>query len=328
MDINKVNALLEKYQKGTCSVTEVNLIEDWLATVANKHEHITDDFIEGQLNITKSTIVSIISTPAIVHKQRYVWFSVAASVLIFVSASIFSIKNNQANKATVPQGISKHIIHGMVYIEIPKGLTYPIKLPDGSLITLNALSRLHYPVKFSNHNRLVYLDEGEALFDVAKDKTRPFTVFTTKFATTALGTSFNIRTYSNEHKVLISLIHGKIRVEDLQSGRRVGTSRLLLTHQQIVLNRLSGIVKKTNFRDETPITSWKDGILSFQDASMDQVINAIQNKYNITIKNNSSHTNWSYTGSFNNESLNDVLKTVCLTEGINCVVNKNSIVLN
>lgn len=73
---------------------------------------------------------------------------------------------------------------------------------------------------------------------------------------------------------------------------------------------------QADFTDEALVTAWKDGALVFQNASTDQVINAIQNKFRVTIINNSNHNNWSYTGSFKDESLTDVLKTVCLTEGI------------
>ena len=200
-------------------------------------------------------------------------------------------------------------------------------MPDGSLVMLNASSRLHFPLKFTNHKRPVYLDEGEAFFEVAKDKTSPFTVYTTKFATTALGTAFNIRSYAKEHKISISLIHGKIKVDDLRPSATYTATKILLPHQQIVFNKTSGILLKTDFKDALPITDWKDGVLSFQDATADEVINAIQNRFNVVIDNKSNRLNWSYTGVFVNEPLNDVLKTVCLTEGITCAINKNNITL-
>jgi len=334
LDKHQVKALLEKYRQGTCSPTEINLIEDWLATVKNEHGGLIDDnFIESQLTITKGRIDDMISAgPAISQQRSFSWWSVAASLLIFVTVAaaigILYLKKPADNQLAAIPKISRHISNGIVYIETQKGITDHILLPDGSLITLNALSRVHYPVKFINHKRPVYLDEGEALFDVAKDKTSPFTVYTKKFATTALGTAFNIRSYANEHKESISLIHGKIRVDDLQPAAHADASKILLPHQQIVLNKISGSLIKTDFKDETPITAWKDGVLVFNDATVDEVINSVQNRFNVTIKNNSSRISWSYTGTFTDESLIDVLKTVCLTEGLTYTINKNNIVLN
>ena len=334
MDIHQIKDLLEKYRQRTCTEAESVLIEDWLATIkSDKREHFNDSFIDDQLSITKSRIDELIGVkPVFNRKRNHGWIAIAASVLIVVGSSIairaFYSKKPQSKQLAKQPGIKQYIRNGWVYVETQKGITDHIKLSDGSLITIDASSKLRYPVKFINKKRPVYLDEGEALFEVAKDKSRPFTVYTVKFATTALGTAFNIRCYAKEHKASISLIHGKIRVDDLHPAARADAFKILLPHQQIVLNKLSGRLIKINFKEEAPITSWKDGVLSFRDATMDEVLNSIENRFNIQIKNKSKRTNWSYTGTFKDEPLNDVLKTVCLTEGITFNINKNIITFN
>lgn len=334
MDIEELKLLLEKYRQGACTEIEAQLIEDWLSTVTDANEaHLDDLFIQHQLNAVKNRVDEQIGAGRVIGIRRhYRWLALTASVLIlFVSGVIIAA---YLGKQPVPQsasqpGISSRVVNGWVYVQTHKGITDKIKLTDGSIITLDASSTLRYPVKFSNHKRPIYLDEGEALFEVAKDKTSPFTVYTPKFATTALGTAFNIRSYAKENKVSISLLHGKIKVEDLHPSRKSDAPKILLPHQQVVLNKQSGNLLKSSFDDETPITSWKDGVLSFRDATMDEVLNSIENHFNVVIKNNSNHVNWSYTGTFKAQSLNDVLKTVCLTEGISSytIVN-NNITLN
>ncbi len=317
-----------------CTETEGQLIEDWLSTLMEADEvHLDNAFIEDQLKAVKNQVdVEIVAIPVIGHRRNYRWLAVAASVtVVCASAAIWGIhvKKHAGDGLAQQKGISSRVSNGWVYVQTQKGITDKIKLTDGSLITLDASSTLRYPVKFSNHKRPIYLDEGEALFEVAKDKTSPFTVYTPKFATTALGTAFNIRSYAKENKVSISLLHGKIKVEDLHPARKSESPKILLPHQQVVLNKQSGILFKNSFVDETPIISWKDGVLSFRDATMDQVLNSIENRFNVVIKNNSSRLSWSYTGTFTAQSLNDVLKTVCLTEGISSytIVN-NNITLN
>jgi len=334
LDTEELKLLLEKYRRGACTEVEAQLIEDWLSTVTEADEHtLADAFVDGQLNTVKNRVdLAIGAMPVIGRRRDYRWLAVAASVAVVCASAwmwAIHIKRQAADGLAQQHGISRRISNGWVYVQTQKGVTDKLALTDGSVITLDASSTLRYPVKFSNHKRPVYLDEGEALFEVAKDKTSPFTVYTPKFATTALGTAFNIRSYAKENKVSISLLHGKIKVEDLHPSRKLEAPKILLPHQQVVLNKQSGDLQKSGFDDETPITSWKDGVLSFRDATTDEVINSIENRFNVVIKNNSRHTNWSYTGTFTAQSLNDVLKTVCLTEGISSytIVN-NNITLN
>jgi transmembrane sensor len=334
LDTEEIKILLEKYRLGNCTDTEAQLIEEWLATI--KYDDISqfgDTFIKDQLVTAKNQIDQVIGAAPVPAKHRsYSWLAAAASLLILCSSiAIWAtyFRKTAANDSVKYAGFEQHTAKGWVYVKTEKGITHKIKLSDGSTITLDASSNLRYPARFVNHKRPIYLDEGEALFEVAKDKTSPFTVYTPKFATTALGTAFNIRSYAKENKVSISLLHGKIKIEDLHPFRRSEASRILLPHQQVVLNKQSGTMMKSSFDDETPITSWKDGVLSFRDATMDEVINSIENRFNVVIKNNSNHINWSYTGTFKSLPLNDVLKTVCLTEGIaSYTIVNNNVTLN
>ena len=318
---------------GICSAEEKEIIEQWLAeTENNKAIAYDEDFIAEQLVINKSKIDGRLKTAAIKPISKYNWLAVAASALFVISIStiIYAsyLKRHPEQESAHQPHVEKEVINGWVYIKTSKGITDQVKLPDGSIITLDAASIIRYPQKFTNHKRPVYLDEGEALFEVAKDKTSPFTVYTNKFATTALGTAFNIRSYAREHKVSISLIHGKIRIEDLHPAHKTNTPNILLPHEQIVLNKLSGNLVKSSFKDETPVIAWKSGVLNFSNASMDEVINTIENRFNVTITNNSKRTDWSYTGDFKDEQLADILKIVSLTEGISYTINKNSIIIN
>jgi ferric-dicitrate binding protein FerR (iron transport regulator) len=328
LDTEQIKALLDRYRRGECTVAESELIERWLSTIRNNPDAQLDDgFINNQLNLVKSRVDDVIgASPVIGRRWNYSRWAIAASLLILCASAAIWIARSRRSTAAVSENeasIAQYTRNGWVYVQTKKGVTDHIKLPDGSLVTLDASSMLRYPVKFVNHKRPVYLDEGEGLFEVAKDKTSPFTVYTPKFATTALGTAFNIRSYAREHKVSISLLHGKIKVEDLHPAHKTGNLRILLPHQQVVLDKQSGLMKSSDFADETPITSWKDGVLSFKDANADEVINSIENRYNVVITNKSRRTAWSYTGTFRDQSLEDVLRTLCLTEGISCTITNN-----
>ena len=336
MDTRKIKNLLRRYRQGLTSQHENDAVEQWLDHLKNDDPtYFDEDTINEHLANAKAVIDSQIKQPVNIFKNNLGKLGVAASLVLISGTAIAiwfwsqkSIDTNQALQVckTQPNVVIRKS-NGWVYLQTKKAIKYTATLSDGSVIVLNASSRLRYPEKFIDHKRPVYLEEGEALFTVAKDKTSPFTVYTTKFATTALGTAFNIRNYKNEHKISISLIHGKIRVDNMVKAKSQTASRIVLPHQQIIANDDLTYVKSSSFDDETTVTGWKDGILSFKDASMTEVLNSIENRFNLKITNNSHQVKWSYTGVFKNESLADVMETICLTERIHYKTNNNEIIL-
>ncbi|SDE80574.1 FecR family protein [Mucilaginibacter pineti] len=336
MDTRKIKNLLRRYRQGLTSQHENDAVEQWLGHLKNDDPtYFDEDTINAYLANAKAVIDSQIKEPVNIFKNNLGKLGVAASLILISGTAIaiwfWSQKNIDKTPALQACKVQPNVVirksNGWIYLQTKKAVKYTATLSDGSVIVLNASSRLRYPERFINHKRPVYLEEGEALFTVAKDKTSPFTVYTTKFATTALGTAFNIRNYKNEHKISISLIHGKIRVDNMVKAKSQAASRIVLPHQQIIANDDLTNVKSSSFDDETTVTGWKDGILSFKDASMPEVLNSIENRFNLKITNNSKQVKWSYTGVFKKESLADVLETICLTERIHYKTNNNEIIL-
>ena len=109
------------------------------------------------------------------------------------------------------------------------------------------------------------------------------------------------------------------------ASRKEQATRILLPHQQLVADLHS--IKSTSFNDETAVTGWVNGLLSFKDASMAEVFNGIENRFGVSIINHSKHTDWSYTGIFKTEPLTEVLETICLTENIKYSITNNEITI-
>jgi ferric-dicitrate binding protein FerR (iron transport regulator) len=329
LDNRELKKLLHKYRQGTTSKKESDALEQWLDRVKNPdHAHFDDEFIEQRLIKTKAKVNAHINQSGTFYRHTIIRIATAATLLLFSAIAVIwglSGPKLAGKKFAAQQSVEYKVSNGWIYWKTAKGVRQTIKLSDGSIIVLNASSRLHYPKKFTNHKRPVYLDEGEALFTVAKDKKNPFTVYTAKFATTALGTAFNIRSYQKENKVSISLIHGKIAVHDMLATKKTGAIKILLPHQQLVADLHS--IKSASFNDETTVTGWVDGVLSFKDASMAEVLNGIENRFGVSIINHSKHTDWSYTGIFKTETLKEVLETICLTENINYSLTDNEITI-
>ncbi|QHS59603.1 FecR family protein [Chitinophaga agri] len=91
---------------------------------------------------------------------------------------------------------------------VPTGKDYKVELSDGSIVHLNAFSRLKFPFSFDGHHREVYL-EGEAYFEIAEKADQPFIVHTPSTSVTVLGTSFNVNAYS-ESLITTSLVSGRV----------------------------------------------------------------------------------------------------------------------
>ena len=96
-------------------------------------------------------------------------------------------------------------------ITVPYGTKTIAKLPDGSIVYLNAGSTLSYNQDFNKTKRQLHLS-GEAYFNVATNKSKPFEVFTSTLIVRATGTKFNVKAYPNESVTTATLVEGKIDI--------------------------------------------------------------------------------------------------------------------
>ncbi len=139
-------------------------------------------------------------------------------------------------------------------IETPKGGQYQVLLPDGTSVWLNAASSLTYPVNFrGSRERRVQL-QGEAYFEVARDKKHPFVVKTDRQEVTVLGTHFNINGYKEEPVISTTLLEGSIQTRNLTSGQAV----VLSPGQQSTLIKGGKSLDVARVNTEN-IISWKNG---------------------------------------------------------------------
>lgn len=329
MDINKIQHLLKKYQENSCTEEEYLLVNRWL------DENLSEDQIQYDEKVMEANLRSIKNNIdrqiKVKHFTGYRFLRIAAVFLIctsIIGVSIYTGSQNMEYSATVKR-IHIETVDGWIKISTPKGLTHEFNLPDGSHVVLNASSKIRYPVRFSGVKRPVYLDEGEAYFSVFKDKSKPFTVYTSNYSTTALGTAFNIRCYKKEHVESVALVHGKVRVDDLNVLGDKPKSSFLKPNQQIILHTQSNQVERKVFRNTSAITGWSKGVIVFDNASVEEVITTIENRFDVTITNSLKEDQWKYTGTFKDENLQEIIETICLTEGVNFkMLSKNSILIN
>lgn len=156
----------------------------------------------------------------------------------------------------------------------PSGSIYTITLTDGSVIHLNATSKLTFPTVFVKGTRVVEL-EGEAYFEVAHDAKHPFIVKTPYFETTVLGTKFNVRAYSRPQSN-VTLISGKVQVSN-DKGEPV----ILEPEEQASLTAEGKIVKQQT--DIYPYLEWQKGNFYFDNVPLVEITRELGRWYNVDV---------------------------------------------
>ena len=208
----------------------------------------------------------------------------------------------------------------------PIGQKMQIALPDGSLVWLNAGSQIQFYPEFTAESRVVHL-QGEAFFSVEWDSLRQFVVLTEQLETTALGTSFNVRAYSDETVTEVALTTGKVAVVVRDST--VAHNSLTLSPGELATSRTDNqsFTKSTFTAGQK--TGWKDGIIHFDQADFSQVIRTLERWYGVQIQyNRPPKQHWRFSGEFENDYLSNVLAVIGYTEAFTYRIEQKTVYLN
>ena len=239
-------------------------------------------------------------------KTRYLpgLLKIAAALIAGLVIGIYA-----SSVKTVPQEPVYYAAHS------PKGSVSEMILPDGSVIFLNADSKIRYSVEGKGGIREVFL-EGEAWFDVAKDENKPFVVHTPFYKVNVTGTKFNVKAYDSDNCVTTTLEEGQVIV---QSGEKLTLAEnfLLKPGEQIIFDKLnkSASVKQVN---TTWFTSWKDNKLIFVNMNLDDLVVLLERKYGVDIEvKNKEILQLHFDGTIKNESIIEILEIVKKTLPIN-----------
>lgn len=159
-------------------------------------------------------------------------------------------------------------------IMIPRGGEYTLKLSDGTIVYMNAMSSLRFPVHFKGNRREVEL-EGEAYFEVSKGQ-KPFIVKTHDLTVEVLGTVFNISSYTDDAMTRATLVEGSVRVTDNISGGKL----LLKPSEQAAFDKETGTMSVGTV-DIEQFTAWKSGYFYFKDWRLEDIMNHLARWYDI-----------------------------------------------
>lgn len=199
-----------------------------------------------------------------------------------------------------------------------------VELPDGTQVSLGSKTTFHYDKDFGKDKRIVYL-EGEAYFEVAKQKDKPFIVKTAEQDIEALGTKFNVMAYPTDSLVITTLLEGSVRLMTLGGGRET----ILRPDQQFIYNR-NRKTASLNYVDARQYTSWTTGYYYFSEQTLDAILDRLSHVYvaEFTVLSKSLNKR-TFTGTFyRGESIKDIMEVINLSVPIKYKIDKRHVTIS
>lgn len=194
--------------------------------------------------------------------------------------------------------------------ESPPGMRSSLVLPDGSKVWLNSGSRIRYPV-YPGSRREVYI-EGEVYFEVEKDLKRPFIVHTGELDIEVTGTVFNCQAYPEDQVITTVLVEGSVEIGPVNCRRRL----VMKPGDLVGFSKPNGKITRSMI-DPEKYVAWKSGKLMFRDDPMDVVIASLERWYNVDVQVvDKEIEHYAYTATFENETLDQVLRFLALSAPI------------
>ena len=196
------------------------------------------------------------------------WISCAVVVLMCV-ISYFSYKTGQSNL---------ELRMADIVMEAPNGSRSKMYLPDGTLVWLNAGSKISYSQGFGVKTRLVRL-VGEAYFEVSYNKDLPFIVMSNDATVRVLGTKFNFRDYPMDSETIVSLSEGLVVMHNKINPQK---EFYIKPNQRALLDKQTGVVNVENSEVLNAI-QWINGRLIFDGELLNEIVKDLKRNYNVEI---------------------------------------------
>lgn len=165
-------------------------------------------------------------------------------------------------------------------VVIPFGKKSQIILEDGTMVWLNAGTKLAFPTRFTGDKREVFL-EGEAYFEVAHNKNLPFYVNTNEISIKVLGTKFNLSAYKTDSQIETVLLEGEVAVSGRSKLEFLKSETLLEPNQKAIYNKEQKKISVINEPDVEFAIAWTEGWFKFSKQNLNTVLNKLQRYYNV-----------------------------------------------
>lgn len=320
MDKNTNISLLEKFMRGETSRDEEEILSDWLRSpeAGKQLSNYSQEAWENSDNILATEIQGRMferiksqmhNTTRKLDKQKRILrvkrlFQYAAIILMVLGAGV------GGHFYTVHQTQQTLIENSNYLVQTGKGQRANITLPDGTVVWLNSYTQLHYNANYGMTQRVVSLT-GEAYFEVAKDKEKPFIVETKGMNVEALGTTFNVKAYQEDSRIIATLFSGSVRVS--ANGGNV----ILSPDENATFERSSGKLAVHKLENSSYAKMWRNNDLVFNGETLEEIAVLLNRMYNVQIIFKSERIKqYRFSGVICNNSLDNVIELISLTSPI------------
>lgn len=302
MEKKNINKALDRYYNGETSLVEEQELfealidsedeelaehrEQFAFFEREKLEELTADFDE---KMTKKLLEQDDVIPIQRSYQNYWW--AAAAVIIMAFGLVWW------NQSSTPE---------IAWQEIATlDQNTEVSLPDGSVVLLNKNSRLKFPDQFVDLREIYF--EGEGYFDIARNEKMPFKIHNSHTLVEVLGTSFSVRSYSDEPEAIVNVTSGKVAFSSIKEGlqEKVFLQKGEWASYDIASNRIVKSTKQVNH------LAWKSKVLNFEDELIGDVIKDLEHYFDVEIEvENKLLLNCHFKGSFNDGELETILEVL------------------
>lgn len=362
MDVsNEYISLVVKYLGGEISEAESKKLFEWVYndTANEKLFYSLKDIWETARyeSITKNAqtdeewdkfISKAIKAETKNHSRRLVTMRVVKRTLQIAAIIIITFGVGFFTQNLIPEK------QEYTTLNVPYGAKTQLELADGSKIWVNSGSKLTYPTKLNGKEVNIFL-EGEAYFDIVKDKSRKLNVKTSTISIEVLGTAFNVKSYANEDIVETTLVRGEISILGKVGNKSIEQAVILRPNQQATLVKGKQNIQLNEVKDEASkvpdkveakikssqpaltinekvdvidFTSWKNNKLIFKSERFEDLAVEIERWYNVKVLwKDEELKNTLYTGVFEKETIEQALHALSLSSPFKYQITKNEITI-
>lgn len=298
--------LIIRHIQGRLSKEEAECFYVWVSNTANKKLYFETKMVYDSCITVPTTYNLENSWKRLLQKrekctvrpisfwQKAMPYAAVALIAFALSSMLFFFTNTDTEE------ISARYIGG-------DGLIADVVvLPDGTRVSLGSKTEFTYDKEYGKSKRIVYL-KGEAFFDVAAQKDKPFIVKVKGQDIEALGTKFNVTGYVSDSLLTTTLVEGSVRLTTALQEKRV----TLKPNQQLVYNKKSNNLAVTEV-DVSRVTSWTTGYYYFQKQTLEAILDRMSHIYGVQIFVSSEKLNSKvFTGTFyRGQSIRDIMDII------------------
>lgn len=254
--------LLYRFFNQQTTIDEERIIRSWMERSKDNRDELFRErkyfdafLLNAELPVSKKKKSSYLAF----RKIAVIVSSVAAIVLIAIWGTTQYIR-------TIHEQMPDNMI------TVPQGQRVNLQLADGTQVWLNSKTRMSYPQTFSMADKRVVHIDGEAYFEVSKNRKKPFIVKTNRGEIRVLGTKFYVSAYSHTNKFETSLVEGQVKVTTPNSSLTLAPNeKAILIGDQLVRERI----------EDLDLYRWRDGLYCFKDLSLTEILSQFETYYDI-----------------------------------------------